>query len=291
MNLVGKIFTVLIFVMSIFFSACAVAVYSTHKNWREVVMNPKDQATRDRPVGLHWQLEDLRKRKQDLEDEKANVEEDLERERKAAIQVRSKLETENERLERDVEDKQNEINRLDKTARESATALQTSHEELARLRGEVDQLRADILQAQNDRDKYFKDVVQLTDDLHQVVNELKRLKDLQTRLAADKAQAERVLRHFNLDKDMSLDPYPPPVEGLVTAAPQPDLVEISIGSDDGLRKGHKLYVYRVAGGTSKLVGRIEVVRADFDKSVCKIDPEWRQSYVQRGDRVISKILQ
>ena len=33
MNLVGKIFTVLIFLMSLVFAGFAVAVHATHKNW------------------------------------------------------------------------------------------------------------------------------------------------------------------------------------------------------------------------------------------------------------------
>ena len=41
MNLVGKIFVVIICVMSIFFMGLTVAVYATHRNWREVVMNDK----------------------------------------------------------------------------------------------------------------------------------------------------------------------------------------------------------------------------------------------------------
>ena len=38
MNLVGKIFIVLIFVMSLVFMAFSMAVYATHRNWREVVV-------------------------------------------------------------------------------------------------------------------------------------------------------------------------------------------------------------------------------------------------------------
>ena len=41
MNLVGKIFIVLIFVMSILFMGFVVAVYATHTNWRDVVMKPE----------------------------------------------------------------------------------------------------------------------------------------------------------------------------------------------------------------------------------------------------------
>ena len=34
MNLVGKIFVILVFVMSIAFMTFAVAIYATHKNWK-----------------------------------------------------------------------------------------------------------------------------------------------------------------------------------------------------------------------------------------------------------------
>ena len=67
------------------------------------------------------------------------------------------------------------------------------------------------------------------------------------------------------------------------------LVEISLGSDAGLMKGHKLEVYRTAGGQSTYVGRIEVVKTDPSRAACKIDPKFQNSNVMVGDRVASKI--
>ena len=49
MNLVGKIFIVLVFVMSVLFMGFAVAIYASHTNWREVVEAPD--------TGLKAQLE------------------------------------------------------------------------------------------------------------------------------------------------------------------------------------------------------------------------------------------
>ena len=49
MNLIGKIFVVLILVMSVLFMAFAMAVYAMHQNWREVVVN--EQATPSKPWG------------------------------------------------------------------------------------------------------------------------------------------------------------------------------------------------------------------------------------------------
>jgi len=41
MNLVGKIFTVLILCLSLVFMALAVTVYATHNNWMPVVLGGK----------------------------------------------------------------------------------------------------------------------------------------------------------------------------------------------------------------------------------------------------------
>jgi len=71
--------------------------------------------------------------------------------------------------------------------------------------------------------------------------------------------------------------------------PGAGLVEISIGSDQGLLKGHRLEVYRTSGGQSTYVGRIEVVSTAPDKAVCKIDPKFQNSNMMKWDRVASKI--
>ncbi len=79
------------------------------------------------------------------------------------------------------------------------------------------------------------------------------------------------------------------VEGLVLAVPQADLCEISIGSDDGIKKGHKLEVYRITDNGAKYVGRIIVMKTAYDRAACKIDPKFKKLPMQRGDRVTSKI--
>ena len=67
------------------------------------------------------------------------------------------------------------------------------------------------------------------------------------------------------------------------------LVEIILGADSGLRKGHALEVYRVTSSGSTYVGRIEVMETTPDRAVCKIDPKFQQSDIQNGDSVTSKL--
>src|SRR5215813_8399900 len=55
MNLLGKIFTVLIFVMSIVFMSLSLMVFATHKNWKQAAIG-----TDKTSPGLKMQLEQER---------------------------------------------------------------------------------------------------------------------------------------------------------------------------------------------------------------------------------------
>ena len=109
-------------------------------------------------------------------------------------------------------------------------------------------------------------------------------------VSKDLAKARDALRYFKINENSDYrGKAPPQIDGVVTAAVEHGLVEVSLGSDMGLRKGHLLEVYRSSGGQSTYVGRIEVVQTGPDKSVCKIDPKFQNSNVMVGDRVASKI--
>jgi len=286
MNLVGKIFTVLIFVMSLVFMSFAVAVYATHKNWRDTVMRPPAEAGRGQEVGLQHQLENAKARNTELKDRLDQLEGALAAEKAAKRQALSKLETENEELKRERDQTEKEHAKLVQSQREAVAAMQATQETLTALRKEVDTLRADIRTAQSSRDDHFKQVVDLTDQLHQAVNEYKRLKARQVTLVADLAKCKELLRVHEIS--LEGDETPPRVDGLVLATPGAGLIEVSIGADDGLRKGHTLEVYRIAGGQSTYLGRVVVMKTSPDKSVCKVDPNFRRGTIQKGDRVASK---
>lgn len=134
-------------------------------------------------------------------------------------------------------------------------------------------LEAALVTLQAERDKNLKSVVELTDQLHQAFNEVKRLK-------AENAQLRGLVPQPPSDVG-----EPPEVDGLVTADPSGDLVEISLGTDDGLKAGHRLKVYRLSNGTNADLGRIVVVKALADKAICKIDGKAAKQPIQKGDRV------
>ncbi len=284
MNLVGKIFVVLVLLMSVIFAGFAVAVYATHRNWKLVVDN-QDTGPGRPPLGLKQQLEQREQRLRELTDRRNELARLLEQEKSAYEQVRVKLENEKEELRRERDDRESKLADVTQAHREALAVVDASHKELARLRTEIDGLQASVLKFQRERDDHFTEVVRLTDELHAAVFELNQLKDTNRELLVELTEMKNKLRAAKIDPDAPMGL--PVVEGLVMSILGDGLVEISIGSDDGLRQGHQLYVYRVGGGRSTYVGKVEVLRTNVDRSVGKIIEA--QGNLARGDRVASQL--
>ncbi|MHC4180468.1 MAG: hypothetical protein ACYSWU_23445, partial [Planctomycetota bacterium] len=120
---------------------------------------------------------------------------------------------------------QRELDKVRKLNEQLKARLAKVEAELAQSRAVTARVQQQLQQLQADRDKNLRSVVELTDQLNKAFNELKQLKAENARLSA-------------------LLPEPPPkgLEGLVTAIQKGGLVEISLGSDDGLKPGHQLSV-------------------------------------------------
>lgn len=282
MNLVGKIFVVLIAVMCVVFMALSAMVFMSNANWREVVINPT--------TGLKKQLDDSKAANAALANEKSEQEkaiEALKAERRAAVaKLESELlETKNQRdtLEKEAAAQQ-------KGEREAVAAMQTTQESLTSMRKDQDGLKGQADQALKLRNESWDAVVKTTDELHQAVNELKRLKDRNRELADQVARARRIAEKFDIDLSRDPGDRPPVVDGIVTLTTEgSDLIEISIGSDDGLSKGNRLEAYRIGGPSNQYLGRVEVVKTEPERAVCRILPEFRRGLIQRGDRVGTRI--
>ena len=280
MNLVGKILTGLIALFSIVFMTLVLAVYATHKNWREEVLGPN---------GLSKLLADAQASNKALNEELTKRIKDLEAEKVAKKDALAKLENELSVLKEEYATRKKNQDDLEKAARESVAAMNATQTNATDYRKSLDGLRAEIAAAQKERDDHFNRVVKLTEDLNQAENDKEQLRKRNVDLAKDVARADELLRKLGYDKSRNYSDVPPEVDGVILATPGEKLVEISIGSDQGLLQGHRLEVYRVSGGQSTYVGRIEVVKTAPDRAVCKIDPKFQNSNVMVGDRVASKI--
>lgn len=285
MNLVGKILTVLVVVAALVFASLTVAVYATHKNWRDVVMNTEAAPGKD--LGLQLRLKQEQDKNAALKDAQAKLAQELDGEKVAKRNELTKLEQKVKELADERERLEKEKAALDEAQRNAVAAMQASQQSLGGLRKEIEGLRDEVRAVRKDRDDQFKQVVKKTDDLHQAVNEAKRLRDRTEVLAKDLGRAQSLLQKNGLD--MERDGKPFPVEGLVTAVHGADLIEISIGADDGLSRGNHLEVFRIDGNNSTYLGRAEIVRVEPDRAVGRIDPKYRRGMIQKDDRVATKI--
>lgn len=272
MNLVGKIFVVLILVMSVVFMSFAVMVYSTHQNWKE-----KAEAEAQRVSNLQATVAER-------EAEKAQLEAELTKELNAREQALAKLETERAELATQREELVKQRDELLVKDKAAVAALDAAQQNLARLTAEVDGLRKEIRDTQADRDKHFERAVALMDQIHQAEGEVKRLEERRIQLASQLASANLVLDRNGLHKDMPVDGIPPRLRGKVLAVNRDNMVEVSLGSDDGLRAGHTLEVFR----GSKYLGRVEVLHATDDRAVGKVLPGYKKGVIQRDDDVATR---
>lgn len=288
MNLVGKIFTVLIFVMSVVLMSLVMTLYATHTNWRMLVENPESNATPEHPAGYKYRLQNAEKQKEDLNSLLNELQRNLERETIEKEQVRAKLETEKEELTRNLAAREQDLAAKTQTERDAVAQLKAVTASLNALKDENEKLRNDVKTIQQDRDSQFDQMVKRTEELHAKVNELDQLNRRNKDLISESANAMQLLRMLGYTNNPAyyLETANPPatLNAIVLSASQ-DLVVISCGADDGLRVGHTLEVTR--GNT--YVGSIEVREVTPDRAICKINKEKQQNSFQVKDRVVPKL--
>ena len=88
-------------------------------------------------------------------------------------------------------------------------------------------------------------------------------------LAAEVTHLRSVINWVGADPGPDYKAVAPNVNGIVEDVVGNDLIDISIGADAGLLKGHQLHVYRI-GTTNAYLGKVEVVRTNPTTATCKI---------------------
>ena len=272
MTLLGKIFTVLIFLVSAMFLAMSLMVYATHRNWKEAVVGPG---------GLQEQLAKVQLRETTLRTEMTGVQDELNEERAARRQALAALQSKLIDLQQQVQVKETQLGAATAENSQLVKELETAQALLADVQSEVQKLRSDLVVALQDRDQQFSVSVALNDQKHNAEGEARRLAERNSQLALDVADQRQALDSAGIDPARGFDDRPP--RGLTARVDdvRDDLVEISIGSDDGLRLGHQLDVVR--GGT--YLGRITIQAVEPNRAVGQIDPNLQRGRVEEGDRV------
>jgi cell division protein FtsL len=276
MNWLGKVFVVVILIMSLVFMGLALAVYATHKNWQQVSTDLKKKLTDAQAENTRLQTEHNRRV------------EDLEREKTIAEQQLAKLDTERVSLAERNTLIQAELDGLKQNQRDHIAAFASTQKLNEGLTADVTDLRTRIKTAQQDRDKLFKTALDATEELHKAAGEYNAARERNEQLTKQTAGMTAVMNAKGIDPNTPPDSVVPTVEGQISRVERKaggQLVEVTIGADDGLKTGNTLEVSRGA----KYLGRVEIIQTSPDKSVGRVDRRFQQGQIQEGDRVATRI--
>lgn len=275
MNLIGRMFIVLIFIMSVMFMGLSVAIYATHTNWKK------------RSEEASAKLQESETQKKQLAEARDKMKQEFNEELSRRRETIANLETKVEELTKENKKYNDELVQLNEDKEKGIASVKLSHESMQSLRAEVDGLRKDLRKAQEDWAELNTELVAKTDEAHKLALQLTTYRSVGEKLLQDYRDAVDVLKKHGLKPFPDLYTGIPPkgIQGLVTEVRPKGWVEISIGEDSGLVRGHELDVVRNIDGRSSYIGKIKVERTEADRAVATILPEFRRGTVQRGDSV------
>jgi hypothetical protein len=275
MNFFGKVLTFLVFIASIVMMVVSLFVYATHRNWKDDYDAQKKQLT------------DAQVLNQQLQSQKNSLDSQLSAEVEFARQEASKLATEREQLMTDNVSLQRQLDQLVQLERTNTAAVASTQANNEKLTAEVGGLRQEIRANQNERDLAFTTAVQSTDDLHQATNDLTVLRERNIQLAQEVGNKIRIMEDNGIDPNTDPGAVMPRVRGIVSMVqdtPGSQLIEITVGADDGLKRGHTVEVFR----GDRYLGRAEILNTEPDRAVGRILRQFQQGQIEEGDDVATR---
>jgi small-conductance mechanosensitive channel len=181
--------------------------------------------------------------------------------------------------------KEAELAGLQSAQTEATAALNAAETRNKELVVETQKLRDEIRVAQGERDKYFQRTVELTDKKHEAEGIERNLKERQAQLIAEISKYKRVTDVLGVNPNMPVEAIAPPLDGIVVAVSEKNLIEVSLGSDDGLRVGHRVEVFR----DNNYLGSAVVLKTSPDRAVAQVDDKSQRGMIKVRDRVATKL--
>lgn len=286
MTFVGKLLVIVQLVLSICFMMLAGAVFTRHMTW-------KDEA-RELQASVESRDADYRKLQTEKDDVIKALQADLARAENEATDSKAELRQKVDEIENQkilIDTQKIELNTQQALASIAGDEAKIRREEALSARRINEQLNT-ALNDQNQR------VRQLEDELFNREVDANSLTEKYESLLKGMATLRKVLVANQLEPDPNkyarkLAP-PPLVMGKVLDTKQSgrgtsrQLIEVSIGSDDGVTEGNVLYVYRV-GEQNKYLGQIRLELVTPDRAVGVVVERAKNGVIEKEDYVTTKL--
>jgi len=274
MTLLGKFLAMLIFILSAAFMVLALAVNASHRNWRDVVLAPN--------TGLKARVEVASRTNEQLRADAQRTRAALDREQAARRTALAALQTQLDQIDQVLRASEASVQQLEAKNTELSQLDRSRAEELQRLTEETRKLREQIRTEQEDRDTLFAETLQMTDQMNRLRGIVQQQTERNEQLMAQVSRYREVVEMKGIDINEPLDGSPPDRNGTILVVDRPrNLVEVSIGFDDGLRDGHLLDITR----QGQYIGKLKIRRTEPNRAVAEILKDYETASIQEGDRV------
>ncbi len=284
MNLVGKILVVALTVMALVFSSFTLAVHATHKNWKLMVSNT--DTTKGLPLGLTQVIAERDTAISRLLADNAAKDQQVNRIQRESEQIRGQLESLVSELQKNNRNLKDEIDLKSGELTLAINASANSTNVLAKTQTENKDIRTENVQVKTERDQALDNVVTTGDKLAQASGEWARLSERNKQLLAQLAQYRQVMQ----DRGLPLNLEKPTVTGKVTQThTATKMVQINLGSDDGLKKGDTMDVVRVGNTAGTYLGKIRLITVDKTEAVGAAIPGTLKGTIQKDDQVTTEL--
>ena len=278
MTHLGKIFTLIVLLLSVVFFIVSLLANSSHLDHKKKVSVFQAQAKQ-----LETTVDELKKQ---IEHMKTSLAQEQVSRKSTLATLQTQLVAASEQLA------QANTELILKTGILTIQTQKLSEtiDRVSSLTKQNETVKTEIDKIITDRNDQRKRVIALTDRLNGLLSVESDLRAEMARLQNDatlyQAKAETAESALKLAGIKDYDDVPPTdLKGEVLAVNSSQLVVVSVGRDDGLREGHKLEVYR--GG--QYLGRIEIKSTKDDQAIGQILAAFRKGYIQAGDKVAAKI--
>jgi chromosome segregation ATPase len=281
MTFVGKILVILIMGFSLLFLALSTAVFTTSRNW--MVATKKE----------HDEVDKQKKKAQDAQAAAEAAKKGLDDAKVAFDAEKSRLDS---AVATQIETSKRDVDQLTEARKQLTAAEQTAKstlDEVEDKRQQTELLRTQLSAAEKQANEFKLHQAELNDR----IRDLERTLDTATRNNSDLrervAKFSTLLRSNGLSDDISqikgLESPPPVVGEVKKIDPTNRILELTIGSDDGLVVGHQLYIFRTKP-RPEYIGKVAIVTIDPDQAVAKvIGNTFQGKKIKEGDIVSSTI--
>ncbi len=282
MTLLGKVFMFIILLLSGIFFSLALAINASHTNWRDNATGPNGYQAQIKKLGVT------------ITELKAAIEKsqnELATEQAARRVALASLQTQLAESQKSLTEKESALLNLQSSLSNLTSTQKETTSEIARLASQNDEIKKLIDSTIQDRNSQRAKVISLTDEYNSLQSVFADAKAQEKQLLDENTALEariHIMRSTLVKAGIKEDPDDAPPEGLkgqVLAVGRENMIEVSLGRDDGVKVDHEFEIYRGA----QYLGKIRILRTEDDKSIGGIIPGFRKGLIQQGDKVAAKI--